>query len=95
MGAGAKIDPTKVKIDDISKTTYCPLAKAVRTRLQKLGVKRGVTVVFSTEESNKNSVIEADEKYKRSTTGTISYMPALFGLMLASVVIRNLAVANG
>ncbi len=94
MGAGAKTDPAKVKIDDISKTTYCPLAKAVRTRLHKLGVKRGVTVVFSTEEACKESVIETDEKYKRSTTGTISYMPALFGLMLASVVVRELAGTN-
>ena len=94
MGAGAKTDPAKVKIDDISKTTYCPLAKAVRTRLHKLGVKRGVTVVYSTEEACKESVIETDEKYKRSTTGTISYMPALFGLMLASVVIRELAGTN-
>ena len=94
MGAGAKTDPAKVKIDDISKTTYCPLAKAVRTRLHKLGVKRGVTVVYSTEEACKESVIETDEKYKRSTTGTISYMPALFGLMLASVVVRELAGTN-
>ncbi len=94
MGAGAKMDPSKVRIDDISKTNYCPLAKVVRKRLQKLGVKSGVTAVYSTEEANKDSVIETDEKYKKSTTGTISYMPNLFGLMLASVVIREIALVT-
>lgn len=92
MGAGGKTDPTKVKIDDISKTSYCPLARAVRQRLLKMGIKSGVQVVFSTEESNKESVIKTDEKYKKSTTGTISYMPNLFGLMVASVVIRELTM---
>lgn len=91
MGAGAKVDPMKVKIDDISKTSYCALARAVRQRLLKMGIKSGVQVVFSTEKTNKESVIAIDEKYKKSTTGTISYMPNLFGLMLASVVIRDIA----
>lgn len=90
MGAGAKMDPTKVKIDDISKTNYCALARAVRQRLAKLGVKNGIQVVYSTEEAEKSSVIETDEKYKKSTTGTISYMPGLFGLLLASIVIRDI-----
>ena len=91
MGSGAKIDPSKVMIADISKTNYCPLAKAVRQRLSKLGIKQGVTVVYSTESADKNSVILTDgELYKKSTTGTISYMPALFGLYLASHVIREL-----
>lgn len=92
MGAGGKTDPTKVKIDDISKTTYCTLARAVRQRLLKMGIKSGVQVVFSIEESNKESVIKTDEKYKKSTVGTISYMPNLFGLMVASVVIRELTM---
>lgn len=91
MGAGAKMDPQKVRIDDISKTNYCPLAKAVRKRLAKMGVSKGVTVVYSTETADKKSVIEAEEKFKKSTTGTISYLPALFGLMAASVVIRDLS----
>lgn len=92
MGAGAKMDPTKVKIDDISKSNHCPLAKAVRKRLQKKGIKKGIQVVYSTEDFHKNSVIEAEERYKKSTTGTISYMPNLFGLMAASVVIKDLAI---
>lgn len=90
MGAGAKMNVEKVKIADISQTNYCPLAKAVRKRLNKLGIKKGITVVYSTETADKNSVIETDEKYKKSTTGTISFLPNLFGLMLASVVIQDL-----
>lgn len=90
MGSGAKTDPEKVKIADISKTDYCPLAKAVRKRLHKFDIRKGITVVYSTECVNKESVVETDEKYKKSTTGTISYMPNLFGLMLASVVIRDI-----
>lgn len=90
MGSGAKMDASKVKIADISKTNYCPLAKAVRQRLNKLGIKKGVTVVFSDETAKKESVIETDEKYKKSTTGTISYMPALFGLHISAYIINEL-----
>ncbi len=91
MGSGAKMDPSKVQISDISKTNYCPLAKAVRQRLSKLGIKKGLIVVYSTEESDRNSVILTEgELYKKSTTGTISYMPALFGLYLSSYVIREI-----
>ena len=91
MGSGAKMNPSEVLIADISKTNYCPLAKAVRQRLSKLGIKNGVTVVYSTEQSKKNSVIQTEgEQYKKSTTGTISYMPAIFGLYLASFVIREI-----
>ncbi|WP_099464696.1 tRNA threonylcarbamoyladenosine dehydratase [Parabacteroides provencensis] len=91
MGAGAKTDPSQVKIDDISKTCSCALAKAVRKRLRGMGINRGVPVVFSTEMANPDAIIEIDnEQCKRSTTGTVSYMPALFGCYLASHVIRNI-----
>lgn len=91
MGAGAKVDPTQIRIDDISKTCSCALAKAVRKRLRGMGVNRGVPVVFSTEMANPEAIIEIDnEQCKRSTTGTVSYMPALFGCHLASYVIRNI-----
>ncbi|SEF99697.1 tRNA threonylcarbamoyladenosine dehydratase [Parabacteroides chinchillae] len=91
MGAGAKADPSQVKIDDISKTCSCALAKAVRKRLRGMGINRGVPVVFSTEMANPDAIIEIDnEQCKRSTTGTVSYMPALFGCYLASYVIRNI-----
>ncbi|MGL4993741.1 MAG: tRNA threonylcarbamoyladenosine dehydratase [Bacteroidales bacterium] len=91
MGAGAKIDPTKIQFEDISKTTQCSLAKAVRKRLQKMGISRGIPVVFTTEAADRNAVFESDtEQNKKSTIGTISYLPAIFGCYLASYVIRKL-----
>ncbi len=91
MGSGGKIDPTKIRYADISKTAYCSLAKVVRTRLAKIGIRRGVMCVYSTEEPNKAAVLEVkDEKYKRTTTGTVSYMPNLFGGWIAAHVINKL-----
>ncbi|MDL2255055.1 tRNA threonylcarbamoyladenosine dehydratase [Parabacteroides sp. OttesenSCG-928-K15] len=91
MGAGAKVDPAQVKLADISKSHNCTLAKMVRKRLHRLGVRRGIPVVFSTEMVNPEAVIEVeDEACKKTTTGTVSYMPAIFGCFLASHVIRNL-----
>lgn len=91
MGAGAKTDPSQVRITDISKTQNCALAKAVRKRLRTLGVNKGIAAVFSTEMANPDAVIEVDdEQCKRTTTGTISYMPALFGCFLSAHVLRNI-----
>ena len=91
MGAGAKWDPSQVKVADISKTSNCALAKAVRKRLRGLGVNTGIPVVFSTEMANPDAVIEVEgEICKRTTTGTISYMPAIFGCYLAAYAIRQL-----
>lgn len=91
MGAGAKTDPSQVRIADISKTQNCALAKAVRKRLRTLGVNKGIAAVFSTEMANPDAVIEVDdEQCKRTTTGTISYMPALFGCFLSAHVLRNI-----
>lgn len=91
MGAGAKTDPSQIRIDDISKTFNCGLARAVRKRLYKLGVKKGIPVVFTSEPADKEAVVPVDDELcKISTAGTVSYMPALFGCMLASHVIRNI-----
>ena len=91
MGAGARIDPSQVKIADLSDTRECTLAKAVRTRLVRLGYRKGFPVVFSTEAPNRDAVILTDnERNKKSTVGTISYMPPVFGCFLASYVIRKL-----
>ena len=91
MGAGAKTDPSQVRIADISKTQNCALAKAVRKRLRTLGVNKGIAAVFSTEMANPDAVIEVDdEQCKRTTTGTISYMPALFGCFLSAHVLHNI-----
>lgn len=92
MGAGGRVDPTKLQIADISKTYNCKLAKTIRKRLHRKGIDKGVNVVFSSELVDKSAVIEVDdEENKKSTVGTISYMPALFGIYCASKVIRDLA----
>lgn len=90
MGAGAKSDPTQIKIADLSETFNCGLAKAVRKRLSRMGVSKGIPVVFSTELADLNAIIPVeDEECKITTAGTVSYMPATFGCFLASYVIRN------
>ncbi len=92
MGSGGKTDPTKLQIADISKTFNCKLARSIRKRLHRKGIDKGLTVVFSTELTDKAAVVEVDdEENKKSTVGTISYMPALFGIYCASKVIRDLA----
>ena len=91
MGAGAKSDITQIRFADLWETYHCGLSKAVRKRLQKMGVKRKVPVGFSTEQADPNAVVLVDnEQNKKSTTGTISYMPAVFGCYLAEYVIRKL-----
>lgn len=91
MGAGAKSDITQVRFADISDTYHCGLSKAVRKRLQKMGVKRKLPVVFSTEQADPKAVIlTEDEQNKKSTCGTVSYMPAVFGCYLAEYVIKRL-----
>lgn len=91
MGAGAKSDITQVRFADISDTYHCGLSKAVRKRLQKMGVKRKLPVVFSTEQADPKAVLlTEDEMNKKSTCGTVSYMPAVFGCYLAEYVIKRL-----
>ena len=90
MGAGAKTDPTKMEIADISKTHHCPLAHMLRKRLHKLGVRSGFKAVFSPEAMRAGAMILCDEQNKKSNVGTISYIPALFGIGCASVAIRTL-----
>jgi tRNA A37 threonylcarbamoyladenosine dehydratase len=91
MGAGAKLDPTQLQVVDISKTYNCPFAQQIRKNLKRLGIRRGIKVVFSPEEPIRESLMLTDGKnYKRSAYGTISYLPAVFGATAASVVIRDL-----
>jgi tRNA A37 threonylcarbamoyladenosine dehydratase len=91
LGAGGKIDPLQVTITDISKTYQCNLARYVRKYLHKLEVYKGIPCVFSPEVADQNRIIETEKAYpKKSLIGTISYMPAIFGIMAASVVIRGL-----
>lgn len=89
MGAGAKQDPISIQVSDLSKSYNCHLARALRKRLRKLGIKRGVPVVFSSELPQEDAIVEViGERNKKSTAGTISYMPAMFGCHLAAYVLR-------
>lgn len=92
MGAGGKLDPTKLQVVDISKTYNCPFAQQIRKVLKRQhNIRRGIKVVFSPEEANKESLILTDGKnYKKSAYGTVSYLPAVFGAVCASVVINDL-----
>ena len=90
MGAGSKVDPSQVKIVDISKTYNCKLAYYVRKKLHTLGIYSGLKVVFSPERPLERRIVLTENGPKRSVIGTISYMPAIFGCNLASIVIRDL-----
>ncbi len=90
MGSGGKMDPSKIEVADISKSYNCSLARMLRKRLHKLGVYKGVKVVFSSEFTAPDAIILTEDRNKKSNVGTISYMPPLFGCFMASVVIRDL-----
>lgn len=91
MGAGRRKDPSAIRIADIADTYHCALAKAVRLRLRKEGISKGLKTVFSTEQADRNAVVVVEgERNKKSTVGTISYLPAIFGCYLAGHVIRKL-----
>lgn len=90
MGAGGRIDPTKIGYFDIWETKEDGLAKAVRQRMKKAGIHRKLNVVASTEPPRRYSVIELEERNKRSSFGTIMSVPAVFGIYLANHVIRSI-----
>lgn len=91
MGAGGRIDPTRVGYFDISETREDGLARVVRQRLRKAGIRRGLKVVASTEAPKRYSIIPLEEANKRSSFGTIASIPAIFGIYLANHVIVKLA----
>lgn len=91
LGSGGRMNPVKVIIKDISKSYNCRLGFMLRKRLRKLGVTKGFKVVFSEEKADERAII-VDEpgENKKSTVGTISYMPPIYGCFCASVVIREI-----
>jgi len=92
MGAGRRIDPSLIRITDISKTHTCGLARNMRQRLKKQGIYKGVPVIFSTELPKEPGPMEAIEGARgRVVNGTASYMPGIYGLLLAGIVIQKLA----
>ncbi|MCF8367870.1 MAG: tRNA threonylcarbamoyladenosine dehydratase [Bacteroidales bacterium] len=91
MGSGGRLDPSQIKVADMAGSYGCQFAQVVRKKLHGWGIRTGFKVVFSPEKVPKHAVIVTDsEANKKSTVGTISYMPAIFGLYIASVVIRDL-----
>ena len=89
MGAGNRLDPTAVRIADVYKTSVDPLARVMRRELKKRGVKE-LTVVYSSEEP-KTPVMEApDPDMKRSAPASVPFVPAVFGITLASEAVRTI-----
>jgi tRNA A37 threonylcarbamoyladenosine dehydratase len=92
MGSGGKTNPAKIQIADFKETYNDKLARMLRKRMHKMGIFGGFKVVFSSEQTDPNAVkFVSDEKNKKTTVGTISYMPAMFGSFMAAEVIRELA----
>ena len=97
MGAGGRVDGAQVRVGDLAETKICPLARMVRQRLGRLGIRSGIRCVYS-EEPARNTLphdpADAGDHHgtgrRRTPIGTVSYMPALFGLRLAQEAITML-----
>ena len=87
MGTGNKLDPTQFKIEDIYKTSVCPLARVMRTELRKRGIKK-LKVLYSKEEPIK---AVAEETVGRHSPGSVSFVPSVAGLIIAGEVIKDIA----
>ena len=90
MGAANKLDPTAIKVDDLSRTQKCRMARIVRKELRRRGIEDGVKVVYSTEEFRDLNNADAEEPERSPTLGSSSYIPPIFGLTMAGEVIREL-----
>lgn len=100
MGAASRLNPVGIRVSDISGTRYCPLARTIRKRLKRFGINKGVRCVYS--EENLGAVFEPEEidedmleetirrGRRRRVQGSISYMPGIFGLTAAGVIIRDI-----
>jgi tRNA A37 threonylcarbamoyladenosine dehydratase len=91
MGAGGRTDPSRLRVGDLLDSDVCPLAREVRRRLRRRGVGRGITVVWSDEKARPPLPPEPTGRGRpRAINGTVSYLPALFGMTLAGVVVHRL-----
>lgn len=91
MGAGNKMDPTRLKVSDINKTTTCPLARVLRRELKKVEVKK-LKVVYSDEKSVGEKI--ENEQRRKSSPSSISFMPSVMGLIIASEIVKDLIKWN-
>ena len=94
MGAGGKLNPEMFEVADISKTSVCPLAKAMRRELRIRGIK-GVKVVYSKEEPIKNIVGGKADDAGRHVPGSSAFTPSVAGLIMASQIIKDLSGISG
>ncbi len=91
MGAGGKTDPSKIRVGDIWETNSCKFARMLRKRLKREDIRQNFIAVYSEEVQPRSALEFTDGRnYKKSYYGTISYMPALFGLTMASEAIRQI-----
>ncbi len=104
MGAANKMDPTRFQVADISKTHMDPIARVVRTKLRKEGIRKGVKVVFSTEEPMKPRVDVTQKivpenapeiRKAKQPPASNAFVPPVAGLIMVSVVVRELLEKNG
>ena len=91
MGAGNKLDPTAFQVADIYDTSVCPLAKVMRRECRKRGIDR-LKVVYSREEALTPLEGVAEDSSRRSTPGSVAFVPSVAGLIIAGEVIRDLAL---
>lgn len=92
MGAGNKLDPTKIVITDIYKTSTCPLARVIRTQCKKRGI-RSLKVAYSTEPALHPAPCE-EPSSRRATPGSVSFVPSVMGLIIAGEVVQDI-IARG
>lgn len=90
MGAGNKLDPSKLQIADVYKTSVCPLARAMRTTLRQKGVKH-LTVAYSTEEPLRPVEAIDNGGMRKDVPGSMAFVPSAMGLLIASHVVRQIA----
>ena len=95
MGAGNRLDPTSIRVADIHNTKGCPLARAVRQQLRKLGITQGVRCVYA-EDAPIQAAAEPPQTYQgKRINGTISYVPGIVGLTAAGVIINDIVGSSG
>ena len=94
LGTGNKLDPTLLQVTDISKTSGCPLARVIRRELRARDIRR-LKVVYSPEEPAETQQLEAPPPGRRSVPASVAWVPATAGLLMGSVVIRDLLHGGG